>query len=187
VRAGPAQDTIAFLDVHQLGLAGRVEQHIGHGALSQLTDPGRTGWIPLAADVVFLDGLAELLGHEEAIAFFRASVARHFESPLLRSFVSGARRIFGLTPVGLVKLIPRIWPMVYKDLGTPQLDKREDDYTVVTLVEANSQLFDSQGYRCAWQGIFEGVIDAGGAAPDRLRVQIVTSKALGQFEIHLRW
>jgi len=173
--------------VHQPGLVGRVEQHIGPVAFSELTEPGRTGWIPLAADVVFLDGLAELLGHEEAIAFFRASVARHFESPLLRSFVAGARRIFGLTPVGLVKLIPRIWPMVYKDLGTPRLDKHDDNYTVVTLEEAHFLLFDSQGYRCAWQGIFEGVIAAGGADPNRLHVEIVTSKALGQLELHLRW
>ena len=185
VRAGPAQDTIAFLDAYEPGLHARVEAHVGEEAIAKLTHHGRTGWIPLEHDIVFLDGLIDLLGEREARAFFRQSVAQHFKSPLLRTLVSGAERIFGMTPHGLVKLIPRAWPMVYKDIGSPSLEKMSDTHAIVHVRDANPALAASPGYMCAWTGVFEGVVAAGGAeAP---RVNIDPHDEGHRLEIHMRW
>ena len=187
MRAGPAQDTIAFLDVHQPGLCALVQAQIGATALAKLTDPGRTDWIALQDDVTFLNGLVQVLGFDDAVAFFRASVAQHFQGPLLRALVRGAERIFGLTAYGLVKLIPRAWPTVYKGLGTPKLEKRSETHAVVTLLEAHPLLFESKGYHAAWQGIFEGVIASTDAGPASLRVIVQIQREAQRIEIHMHW
>lgn len=187
VRGGPVSDTVAFLDVYQTGLLARVEAQIGRETLKSITSHGRMSWIPLEDDVVLVEGIAAVLGAAELVRFFRSSIAHHFQGKLLRTLISGAERLFGLTPHVLVKLVPRAWPMVYKNLGEPTIERRTDTLAVVHVTEAHPILLDSADYLRTWQGIFEGVVAAGGAEADRVQVDTCPFPAEARVEMHLHW
>lgn len=187
VRAGPANDTIEFLDQFRPGLRAQVEAKIGSQFFERVASQSRMSWIPFEDDVVFLEAIFAIVGERDMVTLFRRSVAHHFESKLLSAVITGAERIFGLTPYGLVKMIPRAWPMVYKGLGQPRVERCTETHAVVHVADAHPQLLGSTAYLRGWQGIFEGVVEAGGAKPERVRAELDPHPSEARMEIHMRW
>jgi hypothetical protein len=188
VRAGTAQDSFAFLDGFQPGLRGRVVELMGAEATAALTDPPRTAWIAIEDDVVFVNTLVELLGEEGTAALVRASVSQHFEGALLANLVSGARRLFGMTPLGLIKMVPRAWSLVYRGFGKVSLKEGDRQHAVVLVDRAHPLAFTAPGYLATWRGIFAGIVDATGEGdPEAPHAEVVVDPEFPRFEIRIDW
>lgn len=84
---------------------------------------------------------------------------RHFESALLSTVVNGAIRLFGLTPVGLLRMLPRAWPMVYRNVAKPKLTEQTSTSCVVEFEEFHPAMLASRGYQASIEGILRGVLD----------------------------
>lgn len=188
MRAGTAQDTIEFLDTYRAGLRDEVLARVPPDALEAIQGSGRTAWVPVEHDVMFVNAIVEHLRSAEAVALIRASVGQHFSGPLLRTLVKGAQRIFGMTPMGLMKMVPRAWPMVYKGFGRPSFVAADDKHAILAINDAHPLAYTAEGYLASWEGIFAGIVDVGtNHKAQAVRVNVEIDADAPRFEIHTRW
>ena len=188
VRAGTAQDTMAFLDRWRPGLRDEVLAHVPPESLARIRESGRTGWVEIEHDVTFVDAIVETMGHADAVAVIRASVQSHFSGALLATLVRGAQRIFGMTPTGLMKMVPRAWPMVYKNFGQVTFSTRTPNHGVLTVHDAHPLAYTADGYLASWEGIFAGIVDVGTRQQaEAVRVHIEIDQDEPRFSIHTQW
>jgi hypothetical protein len=117
------------------------------------------GWLPIKYDHWIIDGIVGVLGREQAIACWRASVLDMIERPLLRAFASGMRRVLGNDPVRIIGLLPMAWPMLFKDFC--ELELGVDHATQVTLVfnKLAPELREHPNYLACWTGVTQGLFD----------------------------
>jgi hypothetical protein len=74
-------------------------------------------WLPLAANVELAEAITQVLGQEKSRPFFREVLLREYRTSLFESFVTGVTRVFGITPVIFVKMVPRGWQLAYHACG----------------------------------------------------------------------
>ena len=75
------------------------------------------GWLPITLNVTLAESISASLGRALAHPFFRNVLLTEYQSSLLRPFVEGVRRAFGITPQVFVKMAPRGWELVYRECG----------------------------------------------------------------------
>ncbi len=156
--------------------------------LARMKAAGRTGWLPIEDDVQFVDAIVAECGEAGAIELIRASVNAHFAGALLASLVKGAQRIFGMSPAGLMKMVPRAWPMVYRGFGQPRFELEGAGHAWLHVEGAHPLAFTAPGYLASWRGMFAGIVDVGTRGPGaEPRVELHVDAAQARFSIETRW
>jgi hypothetical protein len=158
-RLSAARDILVFTDKFQPGTRERVLATLPDDARDALQGGSRMGWLPIKYDHWIIDGIVGVLGREQAIACWRASVLDMIERPLLRAFASGMRRVLGDDPVRIIGLLPRAWPLLFKDFC--ELELEVDHATQVTLLFNNlaPELREHPNYLACWTGVTQGLFE----------------------------
>ncbi len=159
IKAGSALDTLAYLDVYRPGSREQVLERMPPDVRDRFVNASRTEWLPYERDRHFVEAIVEVFGRHGAVDFVRSSVERHFDSALLSTVVHGAMRLFGLNPSGLLRMLPRAWPMVYRNVAKPRIVEYTSNTCTVVFEEFHPGMLESSGYQASVEGLLWGVLD----------------------------
>ena len=115
VQASYMKNVAASLE--RLGAAGEAVRRADPSLFEEIAAAPRGVWLPVSYNVRWVEAVAKSAGWPGAMTFLAARVQDQFEAPLLRSFVQGSVRLFGLDPGSLVPWLPRGMGLVFRDCG----------------------------------------------------------------------
>jgi hypothetical protein len=184
-RASAARDNMNHVDVFRPGAVAEIRATIPEASLRAIDGTVGISWLDFEHDHWLMDGAMSVLGREAAVECWRASVALLVERPLLRNFVDGSRRLFGAKPGQLVKMIPKGWPLAYRDFCSPSFHRTDAAAAEVRFEDVAPQAFESQGYLYCWYAICLGVFDLEKPSSPESSFEIDRSRA--RAVVTLRW
>ena len=122
------------------------------------TTPG-VSWLEFRHDHWLMDGTLAVLGREKAVEAWHHGMAQMIKRPLLRNFVEGALRLFLGEAGQILQMLPKGWPLAYRDFCTPSYRRVAADCAEIRFEEIAPQVFESEGYLHCWHGVCLGVFD----------------------------
>ncbi len=117
VRAYHVRTALQILAEADPALHARVRHRLGPEALALVEDSARLAWIPGLVDVTFWRALHDAQGGAGVVRVARALGVRHVHTGQLSRLLQGVVQLFGLTPSGLVRWIPRGFSDVHRGVG----------------------------------------------------------------------
>jgi len=116
VNAGVMQDGLSVI-------AGREDQAaifdaIDDDILQVARAAPRNGWLPLAVDLHIMHAVSTVVGVERTREVGYASTMATAETPILKPVLKGAVTVFRVKPKAVVRLVARVMPTLYKNIGT---------------------------------------------------------------------
>lgn len=164
-------------------LRGVLEQHLSAPVLLRMRTAPRLAWVPAAPFDQLKQIHLEHLGLEGYVAFWREYMAQVAVNPLFRSLLEGGKRIFGTTPTGVIKWMPRGWGLSTRGCGSFHADLTETAATLTLEDAPPSSRHVSTGYSS--MGTILGLCDLlsveGTVEVDDSRM------SEGRFVMHARW
>lgn len=122
------------------------------------TTPG-ISWLDFRHDHWLMDGTLAVLGRERAVAAWHDGMRQMVERPLLKNFVEGALRLFLGEPGQILQMLPKGWPLAYRDFCEPAFARLAPDRAEIRFERIAPQALESEGYLHCWHGICLGVFD----------------------------
>lgn len=126
------------------GLAAmRADAMFGAAALASV-DPRHIDAITRASKLAWIDADAmdelnaaylRVAGRERYLDLWRRYTIGSTDSTLFGALFSGALRIFGRTPTGLLKWMGRAWEVTSRDYGSVEVDVEVEDVVRIRLVD----------------------------------------------------
>ena len=158
-RASAARDNLAYCDVYEPGSVGKIRASIPEASLHAIDHTGSASWLEFEHDHWLMDGAMAHFGRERAVDCWRQSIAQLVDKPLLKSFVQGGLGMFGAKPGSLLKLLPKGWPLAYRDFCLPRFERLSATSVELRFEEIADQAFESPGYLHCWHAVCMGVAD----------------------------
>lgn len=124
IRASAVKDSLEFLDTFARGSRAKVLAAVPADVRERIDDAGRTAWISIEDDHHTVDAIVTHFGVERAIEYWTENLRSLAEKPLLKTFFFGMLTVVGGDPERVLALLPKGWPLVYRDMGTPRFVKR---------------------------------------------------------------
>jgi hypothetical protein len=159
VRGGAVHDTFAFLDKFEQGARAKVLARTPEVSRELLLNASRTSWVPVEHDHFLVDGIVEVLGVARAVQYWRAATTHLIERPILKSFVSGMINLFGDDPGRVIGLLPKGWPLVYRDVAELSYTRPEQGMGTVLFDHVALPVRLYPNYFHSWHGTCLGVAD----------------------------
>lgn len=117
VRAYHVRGTLQILAESDAELAARVRARVGAEALAAVERAGRLAWIPGLVDVALWRAIHDEAGDDGVVRTARTVGVRHVHTGHLAGLMQGVVQLFGLTPAGIVRWIPRGFAEVHRGVG----------------------------------------------------------------------
>ncbi|NOU30287.1 MAG: hypothetical protein HOO96_20485 [Polyangiaceae bacterium] len=159
VRASAVRDTLAFLDKFEPGARERVLARVPAASRDLIENTARSYWVPIEHDHYTVDAMVAMWGVERSIQCWRGAMANLVERPLLKSFVSGMVGLFGSDPRRVLGLLPRGWPLVYRDMTLPRVAESRPGRLVIAFEDAPELLRVHSNYFHSFHGACLGIAD----------------------------
>jgi hypothetical protein len=117
MRAAQSKDVLLSLVELGSDRASRILADVPGRSLRLIDRASAFDWIPIEIDLDLCRIVQAAAGEEGIRAWGRAAVLRTIESSLFRPLVDTSIRVFGLTPVTLLRLAPLIWRSTFRGAG----------------------------------------------------------------------
>ena len=150
------RDTLAFLDKFEPGSRAHVLAAVPAQSRDVIEATAGSGWISIEHDHYTIDAIIALFGRKRATQFWRDSLAELVSKPLLHNFVSGMIAVIGRTPVGVVRLFAKGWPLVYRDMCEPVLIAAADNQPTIRFENIAPAVRRYSNYIDCWYGACQG-------------------------------
>jgi hypothetical protein len=111
------QSSLEEMDKLDAAVGERVRAGLEPAVLEEIEKASSISWLPVELDVALTECFFEVAGSERATRAFREALTRSIERPLLRPFVEGALALFGRDPAKLLRWVPKVWSLLYRDCG----------------------------------------------------------------------
>lgn len=98
-------------------LALDVRAELDDAIQTRIECAGPLVWLPVEADLALQRALDAVLGSERTREFVLAKAGEFLATSLVRSAVSTAASLFGLSPGSLARLVPPAWGLLYRECG----------------------------------------------------------------------
>jgi hypothetical protein len=122
-------------------------------------DSSRMDWLPIEEHHWMVDGMVRHFGRERAIRCWSASVPNVVDKPLLRNFVSAMLRLVGHAPPRVIDLLPRAWPLVYRDVCEVYAIHDEPNQSWVVFKNIAPSVHAYPNYFVSWAGLLHGLFE----------------------------
>lgn len=152
IRTSAVRDTLAFLDKFESGSRQRVLERIPAASREIIECSPRSSWIPIEHDHWLIDSIVELFGTARAIQCWCDSLVALVKRPFLRTFVSGSFAVLGSSPVSVVRIFVKGWPMVYRNLCEPKLIATVDGQPTIRFENIVPEVRRYSNYLHCWHG-----------------------------------
>jgi hypothetical protein len=127
----------------------------GAATLARVHAAGVFDWLPVAMHMSLVGAIERVLG-KRAPGFWRHLMLVSFERSLLRPLVDGGLRVFGRTPLSLLRLTPQTYKLIARNCGTPTVTGGDGDEPVRLLFERLPSPLRTTG----WVGLCCGQCEA---------------------------
>jgi hypothetical protein len=183
VRTSNARDSFEFYRTANPELYAHLRATLPVEVLDRIEKGVRTGWIPVELDAQYVDATLRHLGPDETKALHRAFLVQSLvRSPMMSHLFNGVRRVFGVSVGGFLRVLPSGFAQSYQDAFELQLE-RGDREAVLVFDDVAPEVLRA-AYPVIWEGIFLGVYDLAGAAP-QLDFRIL--RGARRVEARFRW
>jgi hypothetical protein len=159
ILAGFVQGTLS--GVPAAARAG-VRARLAPATLATLEASSRLAWLPIEVDVELTHAIYAELGAGRARELFRSSLAQALETPILRSLVQGALKLFGATPERLFGWAPKAYAQLYRDAGEMRFERDEPGSARLELFGLPPAVVGSRDYLDGMGGAFAAGFDVMG-------------------------
>jgi len=89
--------------------------------LRQIEQAAPFDWLPIAIDLELCRAVHAAAGDEGSRAWGRATVRLGIEHSMLKPVFEASVRLFGLTPMALLRLAPLVWRSTFREAGRFQV------------------------------------------------------------------
>jgi hypothetical protein len=121
IRANYAKSVIASMKLRPTQPSNERDALLGRLDLrlrTAIRECGRLEWIPAADFAALATLVAEVLGRERALLFWRDNLQDSLERVLLTPLRLGAIALYGDSPSSLLRMTPQAWQLVARNCGT---------------------------------------------------------------------
>ena len=154
VRASAVKDSLDFLDEFERGARAAVLGAVPADVKERILDAGRTAWISIEDDHFTVDAIVAHFGEERAVEYWTENLRSLAEKPLLKTFFFGMLTVVGGDPDRVIALIPKGWPLVYRDMGTPRFVKQgSHGQAALVFDDVPSEVRRYRNYFLSWHGV----------------------------------
>jgi hypothetical protein len=94
----------------------RVLAALGAEQLAELRAAGVFDWLPARVHMAILSAVHQL-GAAESRQFWRRLIVASFDRSLLKPLIDGGLRLFGRTPLSILRMTPQAWTLVSRRCG----------------------------------------------------------------------
>jgi hypothetical protein len=147
------------VDAVQPGTGAAVRALVPAASLQAIDDMPGVCWLDFEHDHWLMDGTLRVLGKELAVRCWRAGMTSLIHRPVLKNFAEAGLRLFLGKPGQVIALIPRGWPLAYRDFCTPSFHRTGDHQAEIRFEAIAPEAFASPGYLHCWHGICQGILD----------------------------
>jgi hypothetical protein len=144
-----------------------------------------SSWLPLEHHHWLVDGTLAVLGEAQAVASWRAGMTAVFQRPLHKFYVEAAVRLFLGKPGKVIALIPRGWPLTYRDFCEVAFEQTGPRQAEVRFTDIAPAVFLSPGYLHSWRAICHGILDL--ERPHQGRTTLETDPSRGAATVRFAW
>ncbi len=106
-------------------LLAAIQERVPEPSLRRMRSAPGLAWVPAEPFDRLKQIHFEHVGEDDYVAFWRQYTTQLAVSPLFRRLLEGGKRIFGATPSGVLKWVPRGWAVSTRDCGIPRIDVTE--------------------------------------------------------------
>jgi hypothetical protein len=156
IRASAVHDSLAYLDKFEPGARERVLAAVPAASRAIIDSTPSTGWIPIEHDHWTVDAMVDIFGRERAIECWRQVLIELVDRPLLGGFVANMLRVFGVSPISVVRLLVKGWPLVYRDVCDPKLIASADGQPTIRFESIAPAIRRHSNYLHCWHGVCAG-------------------------------
>jgi hypothetical protein len=169
VRAGIPHST--WVELKRLS-EQRIDQAralLGGAIVRQLEAASPMTWLPFEIEARLADTVYEMLGAASAQRFYRGKTVRGFDLPLLREATGATVRMFGVSPVSIVKMTGRVWALMSKNAGRYEcIDESSEGRAIAIMRQFPIRLYGKiESWKASALGGWEGLF-----ATFRMRVRV---------------
>jgi len=132
---------------------------LGEAVLAQIHGAIRTTWLPIEVDVALAEAVESTCGPNSDYERARQSLLESMERSFLRPFVEGVRKVFGLSPKGLLKTCQRAWGGLYRDCGEPRFLDLAVNSAALDFRSMPAAMLESAVYLRAIAGALHALLD----------------------------
>jgi hypothetical protein len=114
-------------------------------------------WLPLEFDIELAHAVAKVLGPAKDRERACQSVLLAFQSPLLRPFLIGVEKVFGLQPGPLIRQSTRAFQAVFREAGWMAYAVGQGNQRVLVWSEVPALVLEDRLYLDAIAGAYEAL------------------------------
>lgn len=175
-----------MIDEFEAGLEAKLRAKAPAEALARVEEAATTAYLPTRITSQVVLAAVDLVGRERAVKLWRFFFVRRYgRSPILRAIVTGALRLFGISPASLYRQVQRNWHTTYRNMCVPSVYFPEENRVVIHLRDVHPEILEEYpDYLLALQGGLEGMTGMAGAdGTSTMRID----KDAREVEIEITW
>ncbi|MBK9519051.1 MAG: hypothetical protein IPO09_17230 [Anaeromyxobacter sp.] len=150
---------LVIIDGFRPGTRDAVRSLVPPASLEVIDGAAGSSWLEVGHHHFLVDATVAVLGMDEAVSLWRRGMAQVLQRPLHKVFVEGAVRLFFDGPGRVIQLIPRGWPLAYRDFSTVSFQRIGTHQAEIRFDDVAPQAFASPGYLHSWHAICQGIFD----------------------------
>lgn len=161
VRAYHVRDVLRILAEGDREREARIRARLGAEALATLETAHRLAWIPGLIDVALWRAIHDETGDDGVRRTARTVGVRHVQTGHLSGLLQGVVQLFGLTPAGIVRWIPRGFAEVHRGVGELRIAEVHEGLARLVLEDLHPSLA-GEPWLLAVAGSFELALEVSG-------------------------
>jgi hypothetical protein len=122
-------------------------------------------WIEIDDIVQFYDGLWRAFGAIDAAKVCHDSMLETLKRGMFKDLTTGAKRVHGLTPMGILEYGPRTYVTISRACGSQQMVRESDTAVRVKWSGVPSKLIESEPWAEAMMAKYEAQVTVTGRTP----------------------
>ncbi|PRQ05511.1 hypothetical protein [Enhygromyxa salina] len=181
IRAIQIEHSLRALELVAVGEHERALDRMRPESLARIREARRFEWLPVALDVELTEAVADEFGPAVAAARSRQSLGHSTRTTLLRPFIDGVIKLFGLDPSSMFRQVPLGWNAIYRNAGRMRYEVSAGSDRALIYEEVPVVILGSRVYldaiAAALHSLFDlckvdGEIEVAEIDPSRARVEL---------------
>ena len=149
------RDSLDNLNEFEPGARERVLEQVPPLSRELILSTPRSDWVSIEDDHYTVDAIVSMFGRERAVDFWRFSLQRLIDRPLLRNFVSGMVNVLGREPPIVVGFLAKGWGLAYRELCRP-VQTTVDGQPAIRFEDVAPEVRRYSHYFASWDGTCRG-------------------------------
>jgi hypothetical protein len=135
-----------------------IRREIGEKNLEAIRTGSSLEWLPMVVHMSVADAILQVLGVEQARAFWKERLLASFSTKLIAPFVAGASVVYGQQPYALYKMALQTYRLLTRDIGEFAVSLPSDGGVALTF-DLEPTVARSQGWHALCNGQCQGVLE----------------------------